>query len=570
MIRILVSRSNTGYYLILKTKLNKKVMDIFTKFSGFTKFKERDFWVRITPQNIEYLLDNFGEYELIFDEESRQIYDDHILAIEGKRELMKKKEITYVEADGYQFKREPMQHQLNGFMISKDMAEFALLYEQGLGKTKVIIDNAAYLYEKGEIDMLVVIAWPNGLHINWTDYEIPEDMPDRIPHDMFYWKSNLTKKKINRMNEVILNKKVLSIASFNVEAFSSGKAREWLTKCLLKNRCMLVIDQSASIKNPVAKRTKWLIKQASGLSKYRRILDGAPVAENAGELYSQFYFLNWEIIGCDTYTAFKNEFCITGRFNQVEGYTNIDRLMKRIEPFYSRVLEEDCLDLPKRIYKRFYFELTADEKRLYLDISKRALTEFKGELLETPLAITKSVRLQQISSGWFPSIEGNKAINNIPSRLTALKSLLSTFPKGDKVLIYARFIPDMRLIGETLENCVTYFGETPTDERELNKKAFQFGDAQYMVGNSSTMGIGHTLTAASHIVFYSNQYSLRLRLESEKRAHRKGQEKSLQIWDLVGNKTKDSKIIEALKGKKDVSDMILNDPENFFLEEIND
>jgi SNF2 family DNA or RNA helicase len=563
-----IKKASNNNYLIINTKLTAETLTFFQKFAGFTKWKERDFWVRITPQNLEYLMDNWDGDFILSDPETKEIFSEYERILEEKKKLLeaKSREVAYL--GGYKFKRSPMKHQAKGFAISKDLPEYALFFEQGLGKTKVIIDNAAYLYEKDEIDMLVVIAWPNGLHINWTEWEIPEDLPDRIKSESFFWKSSLTKKKIKRMEEVITGEGFLKIASFNVEAFSSNKAREWLLKCLENNRCMLVIDQSASIKNPVAKRTKFLIKQAASMAKYRRILDGAPVAENAAELFSQFYFLDWKIIGCDTFTSFKNEFCIIGRFNQVEGYTNIDKLMKRIEPYYMRALEEECLDLPKRVYKRFPFELSKEERRIYNDISSKKLSHFEGETLETPLAITKSIRLQQISSGWWAGEQGATPIapkGEHPSRLKALLVLLKQLE--GKTIIFGRFKADMRLIESVLDNCVGYHGDTNQEEREENKKAFQLGDAKYLVGNPATAGIGHTFTAAKNIVFYSNEYSLRFRLESEKRVHRKGQTETVHIYDLVAEKTQDSKIISALMSKKEVADMILNDPDNFFLEE---
>lgn len=552
-----------GKNLSLKTKLDGFIMGKFDEFPGFKKWVGRNLIVRPTPANLDHLcsfddVDFCKDSQLIYDAHQKQRNDEALLMVE-------KYSGEKLDMGDYVFKRKPMSQQEEGLKLSLHKKNYALLMEQGLGKTKVIIDNAAYLYEQNKIDALIIIAWPNGLHFNWTDWEIPEDLPDRIDTEIFAWRSAFGKKRQLELEKLINVKGKFKIFAFNVEAFSAEKARGWLLKILKTNRSMLVIDQSASIKNPAAKRTKFLTKTASELAVYRRILDGSPVAENPAELFSQFYFLDWNIIGHDTYTGFKNEFCMIGRFNEIAGFKNIDRLMERIQPYYFRALEEECLNLPKRIYNRFSFDLSKEEMRIFNDIKNKKFAFFGDEFIETPLPIVKATRLQQITCGWWPDPENFKSIEEKPTRIKALTDLISTL--DGKCLIFARFKADIRLIKDVLGgDAVTYYGETPQAEREENKKAFQLGDARFLVGNPSTMGLGHTFTAASHVIFYSNGYSLRLRIESEKRAHRKGQEKRLTIWDLIANDTLDKKILMALKNKKEVAEIIMNDPESFFLE----
>lgn len=553
-----------GKNLSLKVKLNGYIMGKFDEFPGFKKWSGRNLILRPTPANLDHLC-TLDDLEFMCDE-SKRVCDNHQTQRNDEALLMVEKHSgEALDMGNYIFKRKPMTQQEEGLKLSLHKKNYALLMEQGLGKTKVIIDNAAYLYEQGELDALVIIAWPNGLHFNWTDWEIPEDLPDRIETDIFAWRPNFGKKRQLEMQTMIDAKGKFKIFAFNVEAFSAEKARGWLLKILKTNRTMLVIDQSASIKNPAAKRTKFLTKTAAELAKYRRILDGSPVAENPAELFSQFYFLDWTIIGHDTYTGFKNEFCMIGRFNEIAGFKNIDRLMERIQPYYFRALEEECLNLPKRIYSRFSFDLSKEENRIFQDIKNKKFAFFGDEFIETPLPIVKATRLQQITCGWWPDPENFKSIEKQPSRIKALKDLISTL--DGKCLIFARFKADIRLIKQELgDDAVTYYGETPRADREENKKAFQLGDKRFLIGNPSTAGIGHTFTAASHVIFYSNGHSLRLRIESEKRAHRKGQEKRLTIWDLIANDTLDKKILMSLKNKKDIAEVIMSDPESFFLE----
>ena len=377
-----------------------------------------------------------------------------------------------------------------------------------------------------------------------------------------------------------------------METFISKTAKDFILRCLKENRCLTCIDQSASIKNSKAKRTKFLLKQVSPLSKYRRILDGAPVAEGAHELYSQFAFLDKNIIGHDTWTSFKCEYCKIGRFNEILGYRNLDDLMKKTAPYSFRVLAKDCLDLPAITYKHWNFDLSKEERVIFDNLKKMNFTYFLNDpevksyekdltkedapVLEESLAMVKNLRLQQISSGWFFDKEKNVLFpiaQKFSSRLETLLLLLEK-AKG-KVLIFSRFKSDILLLKKALgtRQAVFYHGDVSKDDRaEAIKKFMNDPQTLYFVGQPRTAGIGHTLTSAKHIIFYTNDPSLRFREECEKRVHRKGLEKTLEkgekliVWDLVARRTQDNKVITALKNKKKISNLIMQDPEGFFME----
>lgn len=470
------------------------------------------------------------------------------------------------------------------------------------GKTKVIIDNACYLYKTGKIDALVIVAWPNGVHRNWVDNELPEDMS--VPYVAEYWNSDNAKTVYRKtaIEKFLKEKKKMRVFAFNVEAFVSPAAQDLMLQILGGWRCMLAIDQSASIKNPQAGRTKFLIDKCSGLTNYRRVLDGAPVAEGAEELYSQFKFLDPNIIGHDTWTGFKAEFCRIGRFREIIGYNNLEELRRRIDGYCYRVLAKDCLDLPERIYKIWPFDLSEKEARHFSELSRLDLTFFKdkkalsgteidneeleggletekeaqdtglshSEHIEEHRALVKNLRLQQISSGWWPG-EDFKLINTgkdaTPSRLDALLLLLAQ--AEGKALIFSRFRADLELLQKVLgpKAAVSYHGGVKDDDRAEAKRRFMKDPkTRYFLGQPYSAGIGHTLTSASHVIFYSNDASLRMREECEKRAHRQGLKNSLIIWDLIARQSHDMKIVKSLRNKKELANEIMKDPENFFLQ----
>lgn len=537
---------------------------LLNNMPGFKKWIGRDMVFRPTNANILYINRHWPEAQ--WSGEAQGFVDDFIRHQELEAANLKAKAEGLTESDdGHKYKRPPMAHQRKGFLLTRDREFFGLFCEQGTGKTKIIWDTAAYLYARGEISGLAIVAWPNGVHRNWIEVEMPEDLPEWCPTAAAFYSSNLTKTKVKELESVITAPDKLRVLAFAVESFASERARDYLLRFLATGRILLVIDQSACIKNPAAKRTKFLVKKAGPMAAYRRILDGDPNTGGAEELYSQFTFLSPAIIGLDTWSAFKQEYCNIGYFNEIKGLKNTQALRAAIDGFSYRVLEKDCMDLPERIYKRWRFDLEPEELRVYQELRDEAIAEFSGEQIISTLPIVAHMRMQQVASGWWPGQE-YKQLGS--SRLNALMACLQEC-QGGKKLIYARFKRDIRLIQQTLgKQALAYYGDINEEDRAEAKIRFQEDDEiQYLVGQQQTMGIGHTFTAAEYVIFYSNHPALRLRTESEKRAHRKGQLKHVKVIDLLANGTKDEKVLRNFKMQKDVAESIMGDPKSFFLED---
>lgn len=543
------------------------------KLPGYYRWQDRNCIFRATGANIEHILASWPEAKWIGGAEDilKKYLGQQVLAATTRVEKSLPPEV--INDKGYSYKRKPMEHQRRAFALSRDRKTFGLFMEQGTGKTKVALDTAQWLFNKGEIEMMVVVAWPNGVHRNWVDYEIPADVKSYYAE---YWSSNWKAKHRGKALFKFLTSpvKCLKIFCMNVEALVSKGAQDYLLKLLTSHKCLLLIDQSASIKNPQAQRTKFLINKCSALAPYRRVLDGQPVAEGASELFSQFKFLDPWIIGHDTWTGFKAEFCEIGFFNEIKGYRNMDQLRAKIDGYSFRVRADECLDLPPRIYKRWGFDLSMDEQRIYDELKVKSLATFSkdGNLededntLEEHNALVKNMRLQQISSGWWP-LDKLKPISVPPSRLEALLNLLQSIG-NDKALIYARFRADLAIIQKALATtAVSYHGGVNEEDRRSAIARFM-NDRQvtYFLGQPRSAGLGHTLTAAKHVIFYSNDHSLRLREECEKRAHRQGLKHRLIIWDLCAHETHDGNIVRAFRAKKELANEILSDPDNFFLQ----
>lgn len=244
---------------------NFKLLGGFPGYNKWCQRVPRTKLARINAENVQYIMTHWplSEWDDEAGEERLKIMD-HMIASEETKQMKEVNVSELVDDSGYKYKRPPMDHQKKAFLISRDKEAFAFLLEQGLGKTKVTLDTAGYLYEQGKIDMLLIVVYPNGLQQNWIKYEIPEDLS--VPFEAHYWSSkHTTKREQKEYERVHLAEGVLKVMAFNAEAFSSLKAQQMVDRCLKENRCLFVVDQSACMKNPSAMRTKFLLSRSKKL-----------------------------------------------------------------------------------------------------------------------------------------------------------------------------------------------------------------------------------------------------------------------------------------------------------------
>jgi SNF2 family DNA or RNA helicase len=559
---MLITKASRNYCLA-KTPLNSETVQRLSALPGFKKWVGRELMFAATGANIDHIRKFWPDAK--WDASVSHILDEYITKLKSAEEVRELKNAPLPEKDDFKFKTKPFDHQRKAFYMSRDSETFALLMEQGTGKTKVIIDNAAYLYGAGKINCMVVIA-PNGVHRNWIRKEIPEHLPDWCPYESVYYYSGMKKKDTERFEEVMSTHDKMKVFTFNVEAFVSKNAVNLINKIMLANQVLLVVDESSRIKRPGAQRTK-VITKLSNLCKYRRIMTGTPVTKGPEDIYSQFKFLDPQILGYDSFYSFKARYCIMGGFEnkQIVAYQNVDELTKNIEGHSFRVLKKDCLDLPDKIYQRYPVELSEKQRKLYDQMRKTYIAELEGEQIDAPATITRLLRLQQIVCGWFPTETEVKPIEDKNPRLNALLEILSDI--DSKVIIWARFKADLKAIEHALGSlAVAYHGEVSNDARADAVERFQNDPKiRYFVGQPQSGGIGLTLTAADYAVYYSNSFDLETRLQSEDRCHRIGTKNNVTYIDLEAPKTVDTKIIKALRSKKNLADVITKDPISLFL-----
>ena len=475
-------------------------------------------------------------------------------------------------AVNYKFKTTPYAHQQTALDKAEDRPGYGFLMEMGTGKSKCLIDNIGQLYLDGKIDFALIIA-PKGVYRNWVSKEVPEHLPDDIPHRVIRWVANPNKKQAEEMRSVGKRFEGLTLFVMNVEAFSSPKGQTaglWMAKNL-GPRGLIGIDESTTIKNHSAKRTKALTKIAASFA-FRRILTGSPVTKSPLDIYSQFEFLGPGILGFDSYYAFQARYAVLMKrkmgqtsFNQVVGYRNLDELTDRIDRHAYRFLKKDCLDLPEKIYTARYVTMTDEQRRMYEQIRTAAVTMLDtGELVTTQHVITQLLRLQQILSGHLKTDDGDL----VTFRSTRMDAMLEVLEEHDgNAIIWSRFRHDIQQITAALKerygehSAAAYYGDTSSDERNRIVRDFQDPDhpLQFFVGNPSTGGYGLTLTQADLVVYYSNSFDLEHRLQSEDRAHRIGQRNNVTYVDLITERTIDEKIVQALRDKIEIGAKVLGE-----------
>jgi SNF2 family DNA or RNA helicase len=477
----------------------------------------------------------------------------------------------------YRYKTAPFPHQRKVFAETANLAAYALLFEQGVGKSKPLIDTASYLFLEGKINALLVVA-PNGVHRNWVSDEIPKHMPDDVVAKMraMIWKSQSAGSKRSKSEQKqMLEWEGLSVLVVAYQATRTEKFKNFMKRFYARKTVMMVLDESHFIKTPGSPKRGKTTVTLTAMGKhaaYRRIATGTPL-ETPPDVYSQIRFVDptfWERHGFDCFEAYKSHFCIeieksygARSFSQIVGYKNLDELGDLIRKIGWRLTKEEAgLNLPPKLYSNRYCELTAEQNRVYQELKTAYTTKlYTGEELKAPSTITRMLRLQQVACG-FVACEAEQPaqrvdLNSNPRMDLACDEILDSLPH--QAIVFHRFREDLLDMVKRLgPRCVPYHGKVSDDDRAKNKLAFQNGDVQFFIG-SYAAATGLTLVGAKTVIYYSNSFELIKRLQSEDRAHRIGTTTSVNYIDLIAEGTIDEYIVNALRKKFDIVTQVTQD-----------
>lgn len=499
----------------------------------------------------------------------------------------------------------PYQHQRDAFDKARLRPAFANFSDQGTGKTWSSIAEIFALYELGLIDRVMILA-PKGVDSNWINIEIPRHAPD-VDMKIALWRPQKTKKKEEEIRECFLHDG-LKIFAMNWDAIRYERAFKIALWFLERGDpgAMIIGDESQRIKTPSAKTTRAALKLAKHAA-YRRILSGTPSPQGPFDLFSQFQFLDSQIIDTNSFITFKARHAeLAGKedyryrhiFDRIktrvrsrypkasedfiermakkqcpqvvkvdsEGrpiYRNIEKLRDMIEPHSFRVEKDECLDLPEKIQTQRFYELTSEQRRVYNELKYRSRLLFDDDTILPLTIMTAMQKMAQVCSGFFHSPdEGIVRIDGKNPKMEVFREELEDLG-GKQAIVWGVLRAELQDIEDACRDLGISFGSfhggVNDEDRDRNKNAFQAGDKQIFIGQPQAAGRGLTLTAAERVFYYSNSYNLEHRLQTEDRAHRIGQKKHVVYRDFIAENSIEIQMIKALQSKADLSTVLMGD-----------
>ncbi len=450
-------------------------------------------------------------------------------------------------------KVKPFQHQILGYNIGISIPNSALLMEMGTGKSLTAIAIAGRRYLDGEMKKLLVVC-PTSIMFVWQDEF--EKFAD-FPYSMLVLDGPV-KRRIEKLQNFC--GQGLQVAAINYEATwrMEDELRKWAPD-------MIIADESQRIKTPSAQQSKCLHKLGK-IAKYKMILTGTPVTQGPLDFFSQYKFLDPGIFG-NSYYAFRARYAVMGGYEgkQVVSYQNLPELIEKAHSIAFRVTKAEALDLPDQIDTIRYCELEPKAQRIYEQMRKECVAELEGEKVVTAAnVLAKLLRLQQITGGFLG--DGKGRIEKVSgAKLSVLKEILEdiVIDAGKKLVIFARFRPEIAAIEKLLQELNIKYecihGDIDMGARGEKVKAFQTDpDTKVFVAQLQTAGLGITLTAADTAVFYSLDFSFANYDQARARLHRIGQKNNVTNIHLIMKGTVDTKVMGALKKKKNVADVVVD------------
>ncbi len=482
---------------------------------------------------------------------------------------------------------QPWAHQVEAFARFRDSATGALLMEQRTGKTRPDITDSADAFLRSQVDLAIIIC-PNSVKSVWVNEQIPQWMPAGVPYEAIMYRA-ADRKEITKVIKDWHGGR-LQFLVINCECLSTSIGEDWLTELMQGRKVKITVDEASRFKSPTSSRSKALLRLRK-LTVRRRILTGTLITQGPLDAYIPFSFLDPAILGYSSFYAFRNDFALLGGYmgRSIIGYVNTDRLADLIAPFAYRVTRDQCFDMPPKVYSKIEVELTEEQRRLYTDMRDALIAEFEdpsGDVeipiydanneqvgvtrvrqITATIILTKMLRLAQITGGFFPGVEGAPA-TPIPGKNPKLEALKEGLEEcRGKTIIWARFRAELALISNTLREgygdntIVEFHGGIHERDRTINRQRFQdmSDPCRFFVGHTHAGGIGIPLHAAEDVFYFSNDFSLEARLQSEDRAQNLEKRHKVGYCDIVARDTLDIPTIQSLRNKNEMARVVNKD-----------
>ncbi len=457
----------------------------------------------------------------------------------------------------YSPKTKPYPHQVEAIEYITNRVNVPLFDEQGLGKTKIVIEALCNNMEQAIIDGALIIC-KKSLIENWKD-----EIETHSHLKYIVLRGSANEKGL----------KFMGYSHFYIINYESVIGEVERLKMFLKIRKMaIVLDESHKIKSPDAKITEAII-ELKDLAKKRIIISGTPIANKPLDLWTQFYFLdNGTLLGSD-YNEFKKTYSIDLKEDDLhEQKEKFNKLREIILSNSIRRLKKDVLELPEKIYIDKYVQIDGQQKRMY-DILKGELyieiININGEKIidESEEILKKLLRLAQIASNPFLI---DKVYNETPAKFPVLDTLIENIiEQKEKVIVWSCFVDNIRLLYKRYKRfgSLMLYGDIPIEKRNEILKQFK-NDAEFMVliANPAAAREGLTLTSANNAIYLDRNFNLVDYLQSQDRIHRISQTKECKIYKLIAKNTIDEYIDEIIYKKHKLAEYVQGDTDNITTE----
>ena len=467
------------------------------------------------------------------------------------------------EQVNFPFKTKPRDYQLEALGRGLGKPAFAYLLDPGLGKTKVLIDEVQILASQGRLDSVIVTCPLNAMGV-WAEEIQKHGYADRWSISVWQ-RPDISVNNGSALRWAIINKDALVSPTKRGEMRKLSEGYKWAERFMQTSGILMsAIDESTDIAGHDSNRTD-AVFHLRKYTNYRRELNGTFIADKPLDCYSQLLYLDPDIVFDWSFYAYRSHFChmggyeVRGRPVQVLGYRNLDELSAMINSVSYKARQEDVEDLPDRVYLTKEVTLNPKTKKAYNAAIKEVYVALDESGITTEQAMTKCVKLRQITGGSVINDDGSVTVvgrEKIDEVMESVKQI------GDhKFLVWCQFTHEINAVSLALEKVRVshgvYDGRANGRDRDEMVKSFEHENLQALIIQNDAGYRALTLNAASYVLIYSNPEKLDIRVQLEKRSHRIGQKKNVIYIDFIVPGSIDTAIRKSHEFKKDVADYVM-------------
>lgn len=461
--------------------------------------------------------------------------------------------------EGFKFKTKPFSHQIEGVRYGLEYDRWFLGDEQGLGKTKQVIDIAVARKIKLGYKHCLIVCGVNTLKWNWVN-----EIRTHSNEDSWILGQKFSKGKVkigstkDKLNDLLALKKGENLPYFiitNVESFRDKDIADTIKDLCSKGIInMCAADEMHKMKNPASQQTKGFLKCNP---ECRIGMTGTPLLNSPLDLYIILKWLGYE---SHAFYSFKNHYCVMGGFGgyEVVGYKNMDQLTSQVREIMLRRIKSEVLDLPDKTYIDEIVEMSPQQTSIYDNIESSLKIELASGTLDLSNPLSVLIRLRQ-ATGWTGIVSDTVAES---AKLDRMEEIVEeAVSNNNKCIIFSNWTQMTDVIYEKLKiyNPAIITGGTKDSERQTMVDKFQTDPSCHViVGTIGAMGTGLTLTAGSTVIFVDEPWNRALFDQAVDRAHRIGAKSNVTIYSIMCKDTIDEKIHNIIYKKGVMSDAIID------------